>query len=198
MIKITSLLTLFVMAAILVSMNTSISYAQNNALSQSGNSKAEQAIEQAQSSSQDSQCVSGDITALSCNNLGLQVQRNGDGDGEEPNPPNPNPGDRCPEGYVYDVTVDGPATNMGPGVPRGTVICLFEDKIGDNKDAFVNPGQGQQGFTSDVIVNQPNESPNCNGAGQQPAHVSSGTPPSPQLEMNDPVCVTVKDIPSRT
>src|ERR1044071_1619499 len=100
MIKITSLLTLFVMAAILVSMNTSTSFAQNNALSQSGNSKAEQAIEQAQSSSQDSQCVSGDITALSCNNIGLQVQRNGDDDGKKPPVP---PGDKCPTDYVWDI-----------------------------------------------------------------------------------------------
>ena len=49
-------------------------YAQNNALSQSGNSEAEQTIEQSQASQQDSQCVSGDITALSCNNLGIQFK----------------------------------------------------------------------------------------------------------------------------
>ena len=96
MIKITSLLTTFVVAAILVSINTNPSFAQNNALSQSGNSKASQAIEQAQSSAQDSQCVSGDITALSCNNLSFQAQLNANEDDEKPNPnpnPNPNPGD---------------------------------------------------------------------------------------------------------
>ena len=68
----------------LYGVNVGSIYAQNNALSQSGNSEAEQTIEQSQASEQDSQCVSGDVTALSCNNLGFQVQRNGDDDeGEE-------------------------------------------------------------------------------------------------------------------
>ena len=67
-------------------------YAQNNALGQSGNSEAEQIIAQSPASEQDSQCASGDITALSCNNVNLQAQRNADEDNETPNPnPNPNP-----------------------------------------------------------------------------------------------------------
>jgi hypothetical protein len=37
---------------------------------------AEQAIEQGQSSSQGAQCVSGDVTFISCNNLGFQFQNN--------------------------------------------------------------------------------------------------------------------------
>ena len=78
-------------------------YAQNNALSQSGNSEAEQTIAQSQASEQDSQCVSGDITALSCNNLGLQVQRNGDDDGGE-KPPVPPHDVGCPDNTVWDVT----------------------------------------------------------------------------------------------
>jgi hypothetical protein len=88
-----------IMAVLLVSVglygsNMNQIYAQNNALSQSGNSEAEQAIEQAQSSSQDAQCVSGDITALSCNNVGLQVQSNTDE--EEPGTEPPCKGTDCP------------------------------------------------------------------------------------------------------
>jgi cell division protein FtsL len=37
---------------------------------------AEQEIEQGQASEQNAQCVSGDITAISCNNLGFQFQTN--------------------------------------------------------------------------------------------------------------------------
>ena len=68
-------------------------YAQNNALGQSGNSEAEQIIAQSQASEQDSQCASGDLTALSCNNVNLQAQINADEDKETPNP-NPNPDDK--------------------------------------------------------------------------------------------------------
>ncbi len=183
MIKLTSLLTLFVIAAILVSMNTSTSFAQNNALSQSGNSKASQEIEQAQSSAQDSQCVSGDITALSCNNLGIQVQSNGDKDGGE-KPPVP-PGDKCPNDYVWDVT-----TTEGGTVPEGTVICLTQG-LGNHPATVVEPNE--EPYVTDVNANQPNEDPNCNGQGQQSAEVTSGTPPTP-LEMGDPLCVKVTPV----
>jgi hypothetical protein len=37
---------------------------------------AEQSIEQGQASSQNAQCVSGEITLISCNNLGFQFQNN--------------------------------------------------------------------------------------------------------------------------
>ena len=93
------------MAVLLVSVglygsNINTSYAQNNALGQSGNGEAEQTIEQSQVSKQNSQCVSGDITALSCNNLGLQVQSNSDddkdnGNGGEFPPPDKFPADYC-------------------------------------------------------------------------------------------------------
>ena len=72
-------------------------YAQSNSLGQSGNSEAEQTISQSQASAQDSQCASGDITALSCNNVALQAQLNANEDEEKPNPnpnPNPNPDDK--------------------------------------------------------------------------------------------------------
>jgi hypothetical protein len=42
----------------------------------SSNSDAEQAILQGQASEQNAQCVSGDITFISCNNVGLQFQNN--------------------------------------------------------------------------------------------------------------------------
>jgi hypothetical protein len=41
----------------------------------SGN-EAEQAILQGQASEQNAQCVSGDVTFISCNNVGLQFQNN--------------------------------------------------------------------------------------------------------------------------
>jgi hypothetical protein len=41
----------------------------------SGN-EAEQAILQGQASEQNAQCVSGDVTLISCNNVGLQFQNN--------------------------------------------------------------------------------------------------------------------------
>ena len=93
MLKFSIMVAVLLVSVGLYGSNMNLSYAQNQALSQSGNSEAEQEIEQAQSLSQDAQCVSGEVTALSCNNLGLQVQSNSDG--EEPNgeePPN-TPGD---------------------------------------------------------------------------------------------------------
>lgn len=186
------------MAVLLVSVglygsNMNPIYAQNNALSQSGNSEAEQAIEQAQSSSQDSQCVSGDVTALSCNNLGLQVQRNGDDDGgvNPPNPPNP-PDDRCSVDYVWDVTTTA-EPEKGDGVPEGTIICFTTDPARPgSQPAEVNPPEGAS-FNTSVNANQFNDNPNCNGNGQQRAEVTSGDPPR-QLQMGDPLCVQV-DLP---
>jgi hypothetical protein len=64
----------------LVSVNllVSKSYAQNSALSQDGNSNAEQQTEQAQSSDQDNQAVSGESSILSGNNILCQDQDNSD------------------------------------------------------------------------------------------------------------------------
>jgi hypothetical protein len=189
MIKFSIIMAVLLVSVGLYGSNMNPIYAQNNALSQSGNSEAEQAIEQAQSSSQDSQCVSGDITALSCNNLGLQVQRNGDDDnGNGPNPPNP-PDDNCPVDYAWDVT-----TTENGAVPDNTVICFTTEpsRLG-NQEAFVVP-EGQQGFETMVNANQPQDDPNCNGAGQQSAIVTSGDPPQP-LEMGDDLCVQV-DVPN--
>lgn len=61
----------------LVSVNLPLSsYAQNSALSQSGNNHSEQETEQEQSSTQDNQVVSGDSSVLSGNNLSCQGQSN--------------------------------------------------------------------------------------------------------------------------
>jgi hypothetical protein len=72
--------------------NVGTIYAQNNALGQSGNSEAQQTIEQLQASEHDAQCVSGDVTALSCNNVNLQAQINGEIPRNDPDPdPDPDP-----------------------------------------------------------------------------------------------------------
>ncbi len=183
MIKFSIMMAVLLASLSLYGANVGSIYAQNNALSQSGNSEAEQAIEQSQASQQDSQCVSGDITALSCNNLGIQVQSNGDKDGGE-KPPVP-PGDKCPNDYVWDVT-----TTEGGTVPEGTVICLTQG-LGNHPATVVEPNE--EPYVTDVNANQPNEDPNCNGQGQQSAEVTSGTPPTP-LEMGDPLCVKVTPV----
>jgi hypothetical protein len=180
MLKFSIMVAILLVSVGLYGSNMNLSYAQNNALSQSGNSEAEQAIEQAQSSSQDAQCVSGEVTALSCNNLGLQLQRNGDDDngGEPPKPP---VDVGCPSDTVWDVT-----TREDGAVPSGTVICLFEDRPG-NQEALVLTDPP---ITTDVNANQPQDDPQCNGQGQQRAQVTSGVPPQP-LEMGDDLCVQV-------
>jgi hypothetical protein len=162
-------------------------YAQNQALSQSGNSEAEQEIEQAQSLSQDAQCVSGDITALSCNNLGLQVQRNGDDNGGE-EPPVPPVDVGCPDNTVWDVTVREPAEEGG--VPVDTVICLQEG-LGNHPGATVIEPNGDE-YVTNVNANQPNVA-NCNAPEQQRAQVTSGIPPNP-LNMGSFVCVDVTPV----
>jgi type II secretory pathway pseudopilin PulG len=185
MIRYSILMAVLLVSVGLYGSNINTLYAQNNALSQSGNSEAEQAIEQAQSSSQDSQCVSGDITALSCNNLGLQVQRNGDDDnGNEPPVPPHDVG--CPDNTVWDVTTTESGT-----VPDNTVICL-QQGLGNHPGATVIE-PGKEPYVTSVNANQPNEDPNCNGQGQQSAEVTSGTPPNP-LEMGDPLCVKVTPV----
>jgi hypothetical protein len=68
-------------------------YAQSNLPAQRGSGLAEQLIGQAQSSTQDSICASGDETLASCNNLAFSLNCNSDnGDecstgGNIPNPP---------------------------------------------------------------------------------------------------------------
>ena len=50
-------------------------YKSYNKGKHSGN-EAEQEIEQGQASEQNAQCASGEVTAISCNNLGFQFQTN--------------------------------------------------------------------------------------------------------------------------
>jgi len=164
-------------------------YAQNQALSQSGNSEAEQEIEQAQSLSQDAQCVSGEVTALSCNNLGLQIQRNGDDGNGGNEPPKPPSELGCPDNTVWDVTVRERADQGG--VPVGTVICLQEG-LGNHPGATViEPGPDGDEYVTNVNANQPNVA-NCNAPQQQEAQVTSGVPPNP-LNMGSFLCVTVDE-----
>jgi len=191
MIKFSIMIAVLLVSVSLYGSNVGSIYAQSNSLGQSGNSEAEQTISQSQASAQDSQCVSGDITALSCNNLSLQLQRNGDDDGGEPNPPNP-PDERCSVDYVWDVTTTAEPEN-GDGVPVGTIICFTTDPARPGtQPAEVNPPRGDS-FNTTVNPNQFNDNPNCNGNGQQRAEVTSGNPPQ-QLQMGDPLCVQV-DLP---
>ena len=178
MIKFSLMIAVLLVSVGLYGSNVGSIYAQSNSLGQSGNSEAEQTISQSQASAQDSQCVSGDITALSCNNLSLQLQRNGDDDGKKPPVP---PGDRCPTDYVWDVTTTEDGT-----VPEGTVICLTQG-LGNHPATVVE--EGKEPYVTNVNTNQPDVA-NCNAPGQQRAEVTSGDPPTP-LEMGDPVCATV-------
>ncbi len=77
MLKYISIVAVFLLATGIFSTSVSMSYAQNQALGQDGGGEAEQEIEQLQASKQDSQCVSGVATELSCNNIALQLQANG-------------------------------------------------------------------------------------------------------------------------
>ncbi|HKU83082.1 MAG TPA: hypothetical protein VJP58_03490 [Candidatus Nitrosocosmicus sp.] len=83
-IKRLSLTTFFIALTLsigLVSVNVPLSVtAQDNALSQSGNSESEQETKQSQSSNQNGQVVSGDLSVLSGNNLACQDQENSEAD----------------------------------------------------------------------------------------------------------------------
>lgn len=128
MFKISIVVALFLVTAGIVGTGLGTVYAQNNALGQSGNSNAEQTIEQSQASKQGAQCVSGDDTIISCNNIGLQVQSNSDDDDDNGNgnggnpPPGEFPRDIChsPNGVQeetlevqnqqqYDAHINNPA-----------------------------------------------------------------------------------------
>ena len=67
--------TIFVAAALIGSV---VAFGDNYAYAggKKKHNDAEQEIEQGQSNEQNSQCVSGEITFISCNNLGFQFQDN--------------------------------------------------------------------------------------------------------------------------
>jgi hypothetical protein len=118
MIRFSIIMTILLLTVGIYGSSVSTSYAQNNLLGQNGNSNAEQTIEQLQASEQNSQCVSGEVTALSCNNVGLQAQSNSD---EE------RPGGGVPPnvGGSPDTPVKPPGGNGGDGGDGGDGGCFF-------------------------------------------------------------------------
>ena len=51
-----------------------VSFGDNTAFATGKSNDAEQEIEQGQASEQNAQCVSGEVTFASCNNVGIQLQ----------------------------------------------------------------------------------------------------------------------------
>ncbi|CAN5620873.1 hypothetical protein BH23THE1_BH23THE1_17540 [soil metagenome] len=69
-----SIMSIFIAAALIgsaVTLGDNASFATKKS-----SNDAEQAILQGQASEQNAQCVSGDVTFLSCNNVGFQFQNN--------------------------------------------------------------------------------------------------------------------------
>lgn len=62
---------MFVAAALIGSV---VTFGDNLAFATKKHNDAEQEIEQGQASEQNAQCVSGEITFASCNNVGIQLQ----------------------------------------------------------------------------------------------------------------------------
>ena len=62
---------MFVAAALIGSV---VALGDNMAFATKSHNDAEQEIEQGQASEQNAQCVSGEITFASCNNVGIQLQ----------------------------------------------------------------------------------------------------------------------------
>jgi ABC-type glucose/galactose transport system permease subunit len=62
---------MFIAAALVGSV---VAFGDNTAFATGKNNDAEQEIEQEQESEQNAQCVSGEVTFASCNNVGIQLQ----------------------------------------------------------------------------------------------------------------------------
>jgi hypothetical protein len=67
------LFAMFIAAALIGSV---ITFGDNMAFATKKHNDAEQAIEQGQSNEQSGQCVTGTISLINCNNVGLQLQDN--------------------------------------------------------------------------------------------------------------------------
>ena len=63
--------TMVIAAALIGSV---VSFGDNMAFATGKHNKAEQGIEQGQANEQNAQCVSGEVTFASCNNVGIQLQ----------------------------------------------------------------------------------------------------------------------------
>jgi hypothetical protein len=64
---------MFIAAALIGSV---VTFGDNMAFATGKHNEAEQGIEQEQESEQNAQCVSGEITFASCNNIGFMFQKN--------------------------------------------------------------------------------------------------------------------------
>jgi hypothetical protein len=62
---------MFIAAALI---GSAVTFGDNMAFATGKHNEAEQGIEQEQDSEQNAQCVSGEITFASCNNVGIQLQ----------------------------------------------------------------------------------------------------------------------------
>ncbi|MBA2267724.1 MAG: hypothetical protein M3Q77_00380 [Thermoproteota archaeon] len=62
---------MFIAAALIGSV---VAFGDNMAFATGKHNEAEQGIEQEQDSEQNAQCVSGEVTFASCNNVGIQLQ----------------------------------------------------------------------------------------------------------------------------
>ena len=87
----------------------------------------------------------------------------------------------CPEDTVWDITV-----RENPGVPIGTIICLFHG-LGNNIAEVHEPGEDP--YPANVDTNLITNTRSCDA---QIAQVTSGTPPNP-LEMGSILCAEVSD-----
>ena len=111
-------------------------FAQNNALSQDGNDKAEQSIGQSQTTGQAAECLSRADTLAPCNNVALSLNCNGDECGSS------NPGERATLIVIFEV--DCESTD---GTPSDAEVC-------DQAEQIAPPSA----FPNTITANQPNPS----------------------------------------
>ena len=102
--------------------------AQNNALSQYGNSNAEQKIEQGQANEQNAQCLSRETSEESCNNVSCSVNSNSDLSSF-----NPELFEAClpqpePETDILPVSKTLTCKSV-PGLPDNEAVCNYAQTL---------------------------------------------------------------------